>query len=64
MLKVSLKAARINAGFNQNEAAKEIGVCARTLSQYERGIAFPNVNTIKKIEQLYNINYDNINFLA
>ena len=60
---ITLKAARINKGYGQDEAAKLIGVSSDTLSNWERGITFPDVPKIRKIEYVYGIKYDDINFL-
>ena len=60
---MTLKAARINCGLTQIEAAKEIGVSKATLSNWERGICFPNANCIKRIEEVYQTQYDNLIFL-
>ncbi|MEJ9209654.1 helix-turn-helix transcriptional regulator, partial [Paenibacillus larvae] len=38
MFQISLKAARVNAELEQEVAASKIGVTAKTLSNYERGI--------------------------
>lgn len=59
---MTLKAARVNAGMNQHEAAKIIGVSVDTISQYERGRTFPDVPIIKKITAAYGVNYDDIDF--
>lgn len=63
MVKLSLKAARINSGLNQSQAAEALGIGVDTLSRYERGLSYPNVEIIQKMENLYNIHYDNLNFL-
>ena len=34
--KITLKAARVNAGLTQKEAAKKIGISYQTLSDYEK----------------------------
>ena len=60
---ITLKAARMNKGYNQDDAAKLIGVSSDTLSNYERGKSFPDVPIIKKMEEVYGIKYDDINFL-
>lgn len=39
--KITLKAARIAAGYTQEELARLIGVTARSVSRYERGAASP-----------------------
>ncbi|MBQ9313535.1 MAG: helix-turn-helix transcriptional regulator [Clostridia bacterium] len=60
---MTLKAIRINKGLSQEEAAKLIGVGSDTLSNYERGITFPDIPVLKKIEEVYEVKYDDINFL-
>lgn len=60
---ITLKAARMNKGYNQDDAAKLIGISSDTLSNYERGKSFPDVPIIKKIEEVYGIKYDEIIFL-
>lgn len=60
---VTLKAARINVGLTQKEAAKKLGISEETVSNYERGKRFPDVPVIRKIEKVYGIPYDRIIFL-
>jgi len=60
---LTLKAARINAGLDQREAAKRIGVTPETLGSWENGKTFPNVPQITKIEEAYNVTYAEIKFL-
>ena len=48
-MKVTLKAARINKGLSQEEAAKLIGVSVDTLGNYERGITYPDIPILKNI---------------
>lgn len=62
-MKLTLKAARLNAGFTQETAAKQLGISESTLGSYERGITFPDVPLIKKIEDLYGVEYRDIIFL-
>lgn len=62
-MKVTLKAARVNAGLTQNEAAKRIGVSKETLANWERGKSFPGTLKIPMIEKAYNARYDDIIFL-
>lgn len=63
-MKMTLKALRVNRGWSQAEAAKEIGVHTSTLQKYESGKSQPNVSVIKRIESAYGVGYDNINFFA
>lgn len=60
---LTLKAARINAGYDQRKAAEYIGVTPETLGKWEAGKTFPTVPQITKIEELYKISYSDINFL-
>lgn len=60
---LTLKAARINAGLDQREAAKRIGVTPETLGSWENGKTFPNVPQITKIEEVYEVTYAEIKFL-
>lgn len=61
--KISLRAARVNAGLTQNEAAKKIGVTRDTLRNWETGKSSPNVVVFKTIEKVYGMSYDDISFL-
>ncbi len=63
-MKYTLKAIRANKGDTQEQTAKAIGVSVETWANYEKGITFPDVPIIKKIENYFNISYDNINFLC
>ena len=60
---ITLRAARINKGLSQEEAAKLIGISESTLINYEKGRRFPDVPIIKKIEDTYGVEYREINFL-
>lgn len=60
MKKITLKAARVNTGLNQKEAAAELGISEGTLVNYEKGTSFPDVSMIEKIKRLYGLEYDEI----
>ena len=60
---ISLKSARVNSKLTQEEAAKKIGVSKNTLLNRERGKSFPDVIKIRMIEKVYNISYNDIDFL-
>ena len=62
-IKITLAAARVNAGINQKDAAERIGVSNKTLGNWENGESFPDALQIEKICELYGIPYDNLNFL-
>lgn len=63
MIKITLEAARVNAGFTQKEAAELMHISNRTLQNWESGKSFPNADKIAVICELYGIPYDCINFL-
>ena len=62
MVKITLKAARVNVGLSQKEAARKIGVSNKTLWNWEAGTSYPPANKIADICALYGICYDNLNF--
>lgn len=64
MLKISLKAARINAGLTQKEAAKALGISNKTLHSWENGDTSPSAEHIDAICDLYKMSYNDINFLS
>lgn len=55
MFQISLKAARVNAELEQLEAAQEVGVTAKTLSNYERGVTAIPGHALKRAAKLYDI---------
>lgn len=63
-VKMTLKAARTNVNMSQSEAGKAIGVSENVISNWERGISFPDVLQLKRIEDVYGVSYDNLIFLA
>ena len=46
--KITLKAARVNAGLTQKEAAKKIGISYQTLSDYEKDGSKIKVSILNK----------------
>jgi len=60
--KISLAAARVNAGFEQKEAASKLGVTAPTLRSWERGDTLPDYGKVSEIESLYRYPKDYIFF--
>lgn len=61
---LTLKAARVNKGMTQEEAAKLLGINVGTLINYEAGKTFPDVPMITRIEKLYGVTYNDIDFLC
>lgn len=60
---ITIKAARVNKGLTQVEAAKVLGVSKDSLWNYENGRSYPDIRIVKKMVKLYGIGYDNLIFL-
>lgn len=63
MAKITLRAARVNAGVTQKVAAKHVSVSNKTMVKWEKGLAFPNVIQALALCRLYGISFDDIIFL-
>lgn len=53
--KISLRAARVNAGLTQEEASERIGCARSTLNAYENGRSHPTYKKLKALCELYGI---------
>lgn len=62
MLKITLKAARVNSGLTLIEAAKRFGINKDTLSKYEQDSTNVPRTFFVKIEDIYMISVENIFF--
>lgn len=62
MLKITLRAARINAGLTQRQVAKELGVVSKTISNWESGKSIIKAFQLISLCQLYGVSVDNIIF--
>lgn len=60
--KVTLTAARVNAGLTQTDACKKIGISKATLGSYESGKTSPTIPTLKTICRVYKVPMDSILF--
>ena len=61
-LKISLAAARVNAGLTQTEVAEKMGVTANTVVNWEKGKATPSIVVARKLANLYGLELNNIFF--
>lgn len=61
-MEITMKAARINAGYTQKEAAKLLKVSKDTVSNWERGKSYPDVTNLRDIERVYRVKYDDLIF--
>jgi transcriptional regulator with XRE-family HTH domain len=62
-MRMTLKMARELSGLKQKEAAVKIGVSTDTLRNYETGKSYPDIPVLRKIEQTYNVSYNQLIFL-
>lgn len=62
-MRMTLKTARELAGLTQADAAQRIGVNTDTLGNYERGKHYPDIPTLRMIENVYQVRYDQLIFL-
>lgn len=62
-MKMTLRMLRAGTEMTQEEAAQKLDIATSTLSKWENGKSFPDVPEIKKLEELYNVSYADINFL-
>lgn len=63
MPKLTLRAARVNQGLTQEQAAELLDVTKDIVSNWERFKTFPDVKDVKKIESVYKVSYNDLIFL-
>lgn len=62
-MRMTLKTARELSDLTQMDAAQRIGVNADTLGNYERGKYYSDIPTLRRIEEVYQVRYDQLIFL-
>ena len=60
--KISLGAARKNAGYTQGAVAKLLNRSNATICSWERGVSCPTQPDIEALCKLYGVTYDDIDF--
>ena len=60
MLGEKIKLYRENKNMTQGEVAKILGVKAATISKYEAGILEPNIESLKKLSELFDVSIDEL----
>lgn len=58
MLHIKLKKLRKNHGFTQKEVANALHIDRTTYSYYEHGKILPNIYTVARLSELYNVSCD------
>lgn len=62
-MKLTLKAARINARLTRAEVAAKVGKSENTITNYELGKSKPDVETAKALAALFGMSVEDIIFL-
>ncbi len=62
-MKIKLNAARVNAGFTQEEVAKLLGKSKNTIVNWENGRSAPDIETGKALAKLFGMSVDDLIFL-
>lgn len=62
-MRVTMKAARVNANLSQANAAKALNIGLKTLQNWEAGVTFPRADRLKEICNLYGCGLEDIIFL-
>jgi transcriptional regulator with XRE-family HTH domain len=62
MLKITLKAARINRGLTIKDVAKELGKCVDTISKYESDSSSIPQDLMISLLKMYKVPFENIFF--
>ena len=62
-MKIKLKADIETKRLTQKDAAKLIGITVETLANYEKGKTYPDIPILKKIEDTYDVKYNQLIFL-
>jgi len=60
--RLTLAAARVNAGYTKKEAARILGVTPNAIYQWERNMTTPRIDTAKRMADLYGITLNDIFF--
>lgn len=59
-IQITLAAARVNAGYTQEEVAKKMGITKQTIINWEKGKVIPGIPEIDMLSRLYNMPQDYI----
>ena len=59
-IQISLAAARVNAGFTQDEVARKLGVTKQTIVNWEKGRVVPGIPEMEMLSKIYQIPQANI----
>jgi len=61
-IKLSLAAARVNAGLTQDDVANSLGTSVQTILNWEKGRSEPTISQARALSKLYGVDMDVIFF--
>lgn len=56
----NLRELRINQRYTQDELSKKLNLSRTAISNYEKGIIQPSIETIIKISEIFNVSLDDL----
>lgn len=56
----NLKRVRKERSITQEEVAQKLGVTRQTISSYESGRTSPDIETLKRLAEIYNVSFDDV----
>lgn len=59
-MRITLKAARVNANMSRKDVAVALGVSVKTVWSWENGKTRPNLKYVERICKLFGCSYDQI----
>lgn len=62
MSKMSLRAARVDAGFTMRDVAERLNVNENTVSAWERGRSDPRAKQVSEMLKMYGRKFEDIDF--
>ena len=62
-MKITWKAARVNAGLTQSDVVEKMGINKGTLINYEKYRTIPDINVAVALAKLYGLSTDDLIFL-
>ena len=62
-MKITMKAARVNAGLTQAEVCEKLGINKGTLINYEKYRTIPDISIAKAMASVYGLTVNDIIFL-
>lgn len=63
-MRITLRAARVNAGLTQAEACRALGLSKGTVASYEANKTMPTIEMAKKFAELYGCKVEDIKFFS